>query len=140
MKGTRIHRGRFCATESSEGIALCQWLALVHPDAFRRFYHIANERSSAAQAARLKAEGVKAGVHDYHLALARGAYHGLYVELKAHDGRESAEQKAWQTQALGDGYFAAFAWTWEAAARVISAYLALPASGTMPDALLRVRR
>ena len=46
-------------------------------------YHIPNERKcTPQQGARLKRMGVKSGVPDLHLPVARGVYHGLYLEMK----------------------------------------------------------
>lgn len=56
-------------------------------------------------AKKLKAEGVKKGVPDLCLPIARGDHHGLYVELKRQKGgRVSAEQKAWISALRGQGY------------------------------------
>jgi len=46
----------------------------------------------------LKASGVKAGVPDICLPVARAGYNALYLELKAKTGKPSPEQKKW----LGD--------------------------------------
>ncbi|MCP4544762.1 MAG: VRR-NUC domain-containing protein [Chloroflexi bacterium] len=46
-------------------------------------------------AARLKAEGVKPGVPDMCLPVARGGYHSLWIELKTERGRLTAEQNWW---------------------------------------------
>lgn len=46
-------------------------------------YHIPNGgKRDAKTATILKRQGVKAGVPDLHLPVARGGYHGLYIELK----------------------------------------------------------
>jgi hypothetical protein len=44
-------------------------------------------------AAKMRAEGVRAGVPDYCLPVARGGYHGLYIELKTATGYASREQR-----------------------------------------------
>ena len=46
-------------------------------------------------AAKLKAEGVRAGVPDLCLPIARKGYHALYIEMKTDRGRVSIEQRAW---------------------------------------------
>jgi hypothetical protein len=43
---------------------------------------------------RLKAEGMRAGTPDLFLALARGKYHGLWIELKRPGGKLRPSQKA----------------------------------------------
>jgi len=43
-------------------------------------------------ARKLKAEGVKKGIPDLHLPVARGRYNSLYIELKTQKGRLTADQ------------------------------------------------
>ena len=64
-----------------------------------------------AEAARLKAEGVKAGVPDLCVPVARGGYHSLYIEMKRSDGSPSdvGDAQAEWIQALRDEGMAAFA-------------------------------
>ena len=64
-------------------------LALLH--------HIPNGGHRARKTARdLARSGVRAGVPDYCLPVARGGAHGLYLELKRlHGGRVSPEQREW---------------------------------------------
>lgn len=59
-----------------------------------------------ATAARLKAEGVKAGVPDLWLPVARGGYLGLVIEEKAGKGRPTTEQKAWLAALAAQGWLA----------------------------------
>ena len=59
--------------------------------------------------AKLKREGVKRGVPDLCLPVPRRGYHGLYIELKAEDGRVSPDQKAWREFLLEQGYQAVIA-------------------------------
>ena len=55
-------------------------------------------------AAQLKAEGVKPGVPDLVLAMARDGYHGLYVELKKQGGKTSKVQREWHARLRKAGY------------------------------------
>lgn len=66
-----------------------------HPD-LDLLYAVPNggERHRAV-AAKLKAEGVRKGVPDLCLPVARGGYIGLYLELKKAKEAPSAEQWAW---------------------------------------------
>lgn len=58
-----------------------------------------------AVAAKLRAEGVKAGVPDLCLPVPRGGYHGLYVEMKRQGkSTTSAVQKAWVHALKHQGY------------------------------------
>lgn len=88
-------------------------------------YHVPNGGSRhRAEAARLKAQGVKSGVPDVVLPVARGAYHGLYIEMKRQTGGTvSAEQKTWITALRKQGYFACVCKGWEMAAGVIEQYM-----------------
>ena len=53
----------------------------------------------------LKAQGVKSGVPDMCLPVARGGYHGLYIELKRQKGGTVSEtQKSWITALTEQGY------------------------------------
>lgn len=73
----------------------------------------------------MKAEGVKSGVFDLMLPLARGGSLGLWLEMKrARDGRVSEEQKAWRDRMLRAGYAVAIAYGFEEARRILLAYLA----------------
>ena len=87
-------------------------------------YHIPNEGvRTKANGARLKAEGMKAGVPDICLPCARGGYHGLYIELKAGKNKPTKKQKEWSADLNAEGYYACVCWGWEAAQKVIEMYL-----------------
>lgn len=80
---------------------------------------------SKATAGKLKKEGVKAGVSDLFLSVARDGYHGLYVEMKAQGGRVSPEQRAWIEAAREHGYRAEVCVGADAAWAVICEYLGI---------------
>jgi len=116
-------------TESAEQRALFEWAALQTGNypVLRMLYHIPNGGSRGkAEAGRFKAEGVKPGVPDICLPVARGGFHGLYVELKRRQhGQISDEQKAWITALSNQGYVAVVCRGWNEAANVIMLYLRL---------------
>ena len=75
-------------------------------------------------AAKLKATGVKAGVPDIFLAVARGGYHGLFVEMKRQDrGTVSKAQKEWIERLTEQGYLAIVCHGWVKAREAIVMYL-----------------
>ena len=76
-----------------------------------------------ATAAKLKAEGVKAGVPDLCLPVARGEYHGLWIELKAGRNKPTPPQVQWHMRLSQKGHRVAGCWGWEAARDVIEEYL-----------------
>lgn len=63
-----------------------------------------------AVAAKLKAEGVKAGVLDLLLPVARQGYHGYFVELKCGDNKPSQDQLAWIRNLRAEGYKCDVVW------------------------------
>lgn len=50
---------------------------------------------NAITGAMLKREGVIKGVPDMHLPVARGGYHGLWLEFKTDKGKVSPEQRGY---------------------------------------------
>ena len=81
------------------------------------------------EAARLKAQGVKAGVPDVLLSIPCREYHGLYIEMKRplEKGKSkpviSAEQRTFLDDANSVGYLAVVAYGFEQARLFIKDYL-----------------
>ncbi len=74
-----------------------------------------------------KLEGVKAGVPDVWLPVARQGFHGLVIELKADETkRPSKEQERWIRELTDQGYLAVVCHGCEAAKGVLMAYLDPP--------------
>jgi len=74
----------------------------------------------------LKRQGVKAGVLDLHLPVARGGYHGLMVELKTPTGKcksPSKEQLEYIVFLTEQGYYVRVSNDFEEVKRVIICYL-----------------
>lgn len=88
-------------------------------------YHIPNEgKRSRKTGARLKAEGLRKGVPDICLPVARCGCHGLYIELKrTRGGRVTKDQLDWIDDLTKQGYMAAVRLGWEEAAEMIEKYL-----------------
>ena len=72
-----------------------------------------------------KAMGVKAGVPDLCLPVARDRYHGLYIEMKTESGRISEAQKWWGEKLLEQGYMFEVCHGWKSAVGVLEWYLSL---------------
>lgn len=67
-------------------------------------YHVPNGGyRNKREAARLKAEGVRAGVPDLCIPVARGGYHSLYIEMKAAGGRPTDAQVRWIRRLQDEG-------------------------------------
>lgn len=113
-------------TEDQEQAALFEWaaysdhrfpgLSLMHsiPNGGKR---------NIVTAANLKRTGVKSGVPDIFLPVARNGKHGLYIELKRiKKSTVSANQKEWISELENQGYQCAVCKGWEAAREVIIKY------------------
>ena len=61
-------------------------------------------RRDATTGARLKDEGVLAGVSDLVLLQKRGESGALLIEMKTRTGRQAPTQKEWQQKVEADGY------------------------------------
>ncbi|WP_180853783.1 VRR-NUC domain-containing protein [Stenotrophomonas maltophilia] len=120
--------------EDAHQKALFDWVAAASaqlPD-LQYLMHVPNGgRRGKLEAARLKAQGVRAGYPDLVLDVARGEYHGLRIELKATRtdlGRKpevSAAQRSWLTRLQQQGYRAVVCEGWLAAREELLFYLAL---------------
>jgi hypothetical protein len=115
------------ATESEEQSTLFQWAARnehQHPE-LKLLYHIPNGGlRNKPVAVRLTAQGVRRGVPDLCLPVARGSYHGMYIELKRRVGGKIApEQMGWLEELGRQGYYALVCKGWEQAKNEIEKYL-----------------
>lgn len=89
-----------------------------------KLIHIPNEGTkSKARGGILKAEGVVAGASDYFLAIPADGYHGLWLEMKASDGKPTDKQIKFAIARIEDGYAACFTFGADAAALAIKRYL-----------------
>lgn len=85
------------------------------------------------QAIKAKKQGMKKGYPDLFLPVARGGYHGLFIELKANyrmgtkqvKGRVSKEQLEWLEKLNNEGYKAVVAYNADGAISIIKEYLGL---------------
>ncbi len=92
----------------------------------KMLYHVPNERKcNAIQGKMLKLAGVKSGIPDLTLPVARGQYHGLYIEMKADKGKISENQKWWINELKKQNYLAIVCYGWEEAVECLKGYLQL---------------
>lgn len=111
-------------TEQAHIFAWAAWASGKYPE-LDLMHHIPNGgKRSKSEAARFKAQGVKAGVPDIFLPCARGGYHGLYIELKrTKGGKLSAVQKEWIDALRGQGYKVIVCYGFDEAKGIITEYL-----------------
>ena len=78
---------------------------------------------SKSEAARLKASGVKAGVPDIFLAVPKGGYAGLFIEMKVGKNKTRKDQDEWIERLMRAGYKCAVCYGFETARYEIEEYL-----------------
>lgn len=110
--------------ESKEQITFLDWLSLQHPTIRPYVFHIPNERKAKKITGYiLKLMGVMPGVSDLFLAIPTQKYHGLFIEMKAKNGRLTESQKEFMAKMIGKGYHAQVCYSWEEAMNLTTAYL-----------------
>lgn len=115
--------------EAQEQEFLFQWAELARQkyEELEMLHHIPNGgKRNAREAAALKRQGVKAGVPDLCLPVARKGYHGLYIELKVGNNKTSDKQNRWLEMLMKQKYFVSVCYGWRQAADVIEDYLSGP--------------
>lgn len=116
-----------CPTEEQEQAYVIQWCELMRPELpeLELLFHIPNGgMRSKTEAVRFKRIGVKPGVPDLFLPVARGKFHGLFIEMKRKKGgRPSAEQSGWIKRLKNEGYAAYIAQGGEEAVKILGDYL-----------------
>lgn len=114
-------------TEAQEQETLFEWARMMegkYPE-LALLHAIPNGGSRhPVEAKHLKAQGVKAGIPDIFLPVARQGYHGLYIEMKRRKGgRVSVEQKKMLMALQQQGYKAVVCEGWDWARTAIEKYL-----------------
>lgn len=117
-------------TELQHGIRLCSaWetLRLQYALPSYALFHIPNGGGRGSiEAANLKRSGVRPGVEDYLLTVARGKWHGLFIELKVQGGRISPEQEEMAGFHFAQGYQSFVCWSYQEAIDQLIEYLDTP--------------
>lgn len=75
------------------------------------------------QARYLLAEGLRPGVPDCFLPVAKGGYHGLFIEHKFGKNKVSPEQSYWLKGLDTNGYLTAVSYNWTSSVKLIVDYL-----------------
>ena len=111
--------------EQLEQVTLFDWIRTqkhLSPFAF----HIANERkTSPMQGALLKRMGVRAGVSDCFIGIARTKYHGMFLELKDGKNKATVTQLEFQNDMRNQNYYCVVCRGFEEAKAAIEHYLNL---------------
>lgn len=92
-------------TESAIQQQCVRWFAIAHRNLSGVLFSVPNEgKRSRSNANRMKAQGIVSGVADLVLAVARGGFHGLFIEMKSEKGRQTDNQKRFQADVEKQGY------------------------------------
>lgn len=117
------NRKRSEATEQERLISWAQRQYNKYPE-LKLLYHVPNGGSrNTLEAANLKRQGVKAGVPDLCLPVARQGHHGLYIEMKWGQNKVTKNQKQWLDDLQQQGYETTVCYGADEAIRVIKEYL-----------------
>ena len=97
------------------------WMYDIHKGA----YLAGDKQKRIRQMARLKSQGLKPGVYDICLPVARGGFHGLYIEMKAGKNKMTEKQTEFGDEVRKNGYATQTCYGSEEAIDVITRYLKL---------------
>lgn len=87
-------------------VACVRWFRMQYPEYAHALFAVPNGgRRDAVTGARLKAEGVIAGVSDLIFLKSNALYGALLIEFKDEKGRQSPEQKRWQQLITADEHY-----------------------------------
>lgn len=115
--------------EEIEQTYLFQWAYFMenrYPE-LRLMFHVPNGgKRNLSEAKRLKAAGVKSGVPDLFLPVARGKWFGLFIEMKYGKNTTTKNQKEWIADLTEQGYRVEVCYGWEQASKIIEEYLRYP--------------
>ena len=100
-------------SEHDEQVSVINWCfnhTVYHPEldlifAIPNGAMLGGGRIGAIRANALKAEGMRPGVCDLFLPVARGKWHGMFIEMKTKIGKLSENQKEFIAGVEAQGYF-----------------------------------
>ena len=109
----------YASSEDAEQEAVVEYCDLLHIP----IVHIPNEgKRSLSYAARMKRMGLRSGFPDLLIPLARGGYHGLFIEMKYGKNKTTKEQKEWLERLSAEGYACAVCYNAAEAIKTIESY------------------
>lgn len=109
-------------SEAKEQIAVVQYCDMKRIPIFA----IPNGGSrNAIEAANLKRQGVKAGVPDLMIPVAKQGYHGLFIEMKVGYNKPTDKQVGWINLLIKNGYLVKVCYGSDEAINLITNYMFL---------------
>lgn len=113
-------------SEATEQIAVIKWCHInvfMYPE-LELIYHVPNGgKRNQLEAAKLKQQGVKAGVPDLFLPSPKHGYHGLYIEMKYGQNKTTSSQREWLKKLKEQGYLCRVCYGAEEAINLIKEYV-----------------
>jgi len=96
-------------SEANEQTAFFEWAEYVNElkwmhSSLNGAFLAGDKVQRAIQMKKLKAQGMKNGVLDVFLPKAKGAYHGMYIEMKFGKNKMTDEQKKFAIDIAAEGY------------------------------------
>ena len=113
-------------SEHQEQVNLFKWAFLQsgkYPELELMHASLNGVKLNIGPAVKAKRGGMKRGVPDLLLPVARRKYHGLFIEMKIKPNRTTKEQEWWIDKLRRQGYGCAVCYGWEEAINVIIHYL-----------------
>lgn len=109
--------------EEIEHIKLMDWIRS-RPEIDKFTFHFAGQRRcTVPEGRKLKRMGVKRGVSDIFICCPRGFFNGLWLELKAGDGKPTKEQTDFIHLMNSQGYLAMWRVGYESARDEVENYM-----------------
>ena len=113
-------------TEQATFIDWCEYAKKIYHPELDMIYAIPNGGlRNVIVAGKMKREGVKAGIPDLHLPVARGEFHSLYIEMKHGKNKLTPKQVERKAQLEREGNAVVVCYSCEEAIGVVSEYLTL---------------
>lgn len=129
MRYAYMNRKRSEATEQERVVNYCRYNEMRCPE-LKLLHHIPNGgRRDKKEAARLKAQGVKAGVPDLFLPVPRQGFHGLYIEMKYGENKTTQSQRFWLEELKKQGFKTVVCYRADAAIKEIDEYMSIEKIG-----------
>lgn len=110
--------------EREEQAVVIEWISLQHPWLLDHTIKISNETKCSVYVGRkLNEQGRLPGASDLFFAWPTKLYYGLFIEMKAMDGKLSKKQSEFLSRMNSVGYYAIACWGADQAIDVIKKYL-----------------
>lgn len=115
-------------SEETEQVLVMEWARnheILYPE-LKLLHHVPNGgKRTKQEAAILKLMGVKKGIPDLTMPVARGCYKGLYIEMKYGTNKMTVEQKEIMKKLEEQGHYVCVCYSAAAAIKVLEKYLNL---------------